>query len=103
MCTDRALLAMRVPGKIKLIQGDRWTAVFNPLDWLPGAVNQRRAVALTAHHAAGQLLPLLRVSIGLLVQELPEPGHILMQLPHDQIAAVASQILQLWLFFRYGQ
>ena len=57
---------------------------------------------MAAHHRSRQLFARLRIGFRVAIGELPEAAHILLQLPQDQIAAIAAQITHSRLVFRLG-
>ena len=59
--------------------------------------HQRTAHSGPADERLGQLLGLARISTGLLVDELPEATHVLLQLAQNKIGPVAADIF----FFRH--
>src|SRR6185295_15098568 len=59
----------------------------------PGAADHRRSKPLGFH----------RIDTGLTADELPEAPHVLPQMPHDEIGAVATEVLFLRRVLRWEQ
>src|SRR5262245_50481717 len=57
---------------------------------------KRFAIFLSAHHRCGQPLAQVRITARLPVQFAPEALHVLPQLAHHEIAAVASEVGLVW-------
>ena len=89
MCAERAAQALRVGAVVEGVQR-RLRVASRRVHARRG--HERLSVQASPHHGARELLARARLAAGVTIERLPEPGHVLAQLPDDEVAAVTAQV-----------